>query len=149
VWGAVRRLPTTRGSCAPSRAALERRDHKSRVRAPWMIVATSDGFAAEEFGSGSRPTPVVDAPAWLKALSQSEADTDRATLTPYDRAFLESPPTYEEGRSLLPPEPVMLTPAPSAARRVLSLVLFVAIAGSAAAVLSLAVLQRLGHALPW
>jgi len=112
-----------------------------------MIVATSDEFPAEEFGSGSRLTPVVDAPAWLKTLSRSDADPERATLTPYDRAFLESPPTYEEGGSLLPPEPV--TPRPSTARRVLSLLLFVTIAGGAGAVLSLAALQRLGHALPW
>lgn len=113
-----------------------------------MIVAALDEFPAEEFGSGSRPTPVVAAPAWLKELSRSDApDADRATLTPYDRAFLESTPTYEEGGSLLPPEPAV--PSPSTARRVLSLLLFGTIAGGAAAVLCLAVLQRLGHALPW
>jgi hypothetical protein len=106
-------------------------------------------FSAEEFGSGSRPTPLIDAPAWLKAQARREpgSDGDRATLTPYDCAFLESPPTYEGGASLLPPEPVR--PVPSTARRVLSLLLFVAIAGSASAVLGLAVLRLLGRALPW
>ena len=109
----------------------------------------SDTFSAEEFGSGSRATPLIDAPAWLKARSQREpSEGDRATLTPYDRAFLESPPTYEEGGSLLPPEPVTLH-KPSTARRVLSLLLFVAIAGSACAVLGLAVLRFLGRPLPW
>jgi hypothetical protein len=113
-----------------------------------MVVATSDMFPAEEYGSGSRPTPLVDAPAWLKAQSRADgAEGDRATLTPYDRAFLESPPTYEEGGSLLPPEPAL--PVPSTARRVLSLLLFVAIVGSASAVLGLAVLRLLGRALPW
>ena len=106
----------------------------------------SDTFPAEEYGSGSRRTPLIDAPAWLKAQARGHTG-DRATLTPYDRAFLESPPTYEEGGSLLLPEPV--APAPSTARRVLSLLLFVAIAGSASAVLGLAVLRMLGRALPW
>ena len=87
-------------------------------------MATSDTFPAEEFGSGSR-----------------------VTLTPYDHAFLESPPTYEEGGSLLPPEPVL--PAPSTKRRVLSLLLFVFIASGASAVLGLALLRALGRALPW
>jgi hypothetical protein len=106
---------------------------------------TSHGaFPAEEFGSGSRPTPLVDAPAWLRARASSR-DDDRVTLTPTDRAFLESPPTYEEGGSLLPSLPPAALPAPSTARRVLSLLLFVAIAGSATAVLVLAVLRYLGH----
>src|ERR1044071_4731427 len=101
-----------------------------------MGVAMSDTFSAEEYGSGSRPTPLIDAPAWLQA--QARRDTgDRATLTPYDRAFLESPPTYEEGESLPPPAPVVVA-GPSTARRVFSLLLFVAIAGSASAVLGLA-----------
>jgi hypothetical protein len=38
---------------------------------------------------------------------------------------------------------------PSTARRVLSLLLFVVIAGSASAVLGLAVLRFLGRSLPW
>jgi len=115
-----------------------------------MFVAMSDTFPAEEYGSGSRATPLVQAPTWVKVQSRREAgvEGDRATLTPYDRAFLESPPTYEEGGSLLPPEPVAL-PVPSTARRVLSLLLFVAIAGSACAVLGLAVLRMLGRPLPW
>jgi hypothetical protein len=108
---------------------------------------TSPGaFPAEEFGSGSRPTPLVDAPAWLRARA-AEPDGDRATLTPSDRAFLESPPTYEEGGSLLPSLPPPVLAAPSPARRVLSLLLFVAIGGGASAVLGLAVLRYLGHSL--
>src|SRR5260221_14564664 len=98
-----------------------------------MTVAPSEAFPAEEYGTGSRPTPVADAPAWLKTLSRSDGETDRATLTPYDRAFLESPPTYEEGGSLLPPELEPVLSAPSTARRVLSLLLFVTIAGGAGA----------------
>jgi len=106
---------------------------------------TSHGaFPAEEYGSGSRPTPLVEAPAWLKARAQGP-DGDRATLTPYDRAFLESAPTYEEGGSLLPSLPPPALPAPSRARRVLSLLLFVAIAGAASAVLVMAVLRSLGR----
>jgi hypothetical protein len=105
-------------------------------------------FPAEEFGSGSRPTPLVEAPAWLKAHATAPgADGDRATLTPSDRAFLESPPTYEEGGSLLPSVAPQALPAPSTSRRVLSLLLFVAIAGGASVVLGLAVLRYLGHAL--
>jgi len=106
-------------------------------------------FPAEEFGSGSRLTPLVDAPAWLKAQARRDpgSDGERVSLTPNDRAFLESPPTYEEGASLLPPGPAL--PVPSTARRVLSLLLFVAIAGSASAVLGLAVLRMLGRAMPW
>jgi hypothetical protein len=70
---------------------------------------------------------------------------DRATLTPTDRAFLESAPAYEERGSLLPslaPPPVHV---PSTARRVLSLLLFVVIAGAATGVLVLAVMRYLGH----
>jgi hypothetical protein len=109
-----------------------------------MGVATGDTFPAEEYGSG-RLTPLVDAPTWLKAQARAEGE-DRATLTPYDRAFLESPPTYEEGGSVsesLQPPPVRA--APSTARRVMSLLLFVAIAGSASAVLVMAVLRFLGR----
>lgn len=106
---------------------------------------TSPGaFPAEEYGSGSRPTPLVEAPAWLHARAQGP-DGDRATLTPYDRAFLESPPTYEEGGSLLPSLPPPSLPAPSTARRVLSLLLFVVIAGGASTVLGLAAMRYLGR----
>ncbi|HVY24903.1 MAG TPA: hypothetical protein VHB79_00075 [Polyangiaceae bacterium] len=80
----------------------------------------------------------------MKAEARRE-DEDRATLTPSDRAFLESPPTYEEGGSLLPslqPPPVAV---PSTLRRAMSLLLFVAIAGSASAVLVLAVMRLLGR----
>jgi hypothetical protein len=113
-----------------------------------MIVAMSDAFPAEEFGSGSRPTPLIDAPAWLKAQTRRESpEGDRATLTPYDRAFLESPPTYEEGGSALTSLPPPAIPTPSTLRRVMSLLLFVAIAGGASAVLVLAVLRMLGRAI--
>jgi hypothetical protein len=107
-------------------------------------MASHGAFSAEEFGSGSRLTPVVDAPAWLKARSQT--DGERVTLTPSDRAFLESPPTYEEGGSLLPRS---LPPraVPSQARRLRSRLLFFAIGGSAAAVLVLAALRYLAHSL--
>jgi hypothetical protein len=110
---------------------------------------TSHGaFPAEEFGSGSRPTPLVDAPAWLMARAGGHgAEGDRATLTPYDRAFLESPPTYEEGESLLPSVAPPARARPSTARRVLSLMLFVVIAGAALAVLGLAGLRYLGPSL--
>jgi hypothetical protein len=110
-------------------------------------VASGDTFPAEEYGSG-RLTPLVDAPTWLKAEARRE-DEDRATLTPSDRAFLESPPTYEEGGSLLPSLQPPPTPVPSTLRRVMSLMLFVAIAGSASAVLVMAVMRLLGRSLPW
>lgn len=101
-------------------------------------------FPAEELGSGSRPTPSVEAPAWLKARA-SASEGERVTLTPTDQAFLESPPSYDEGGALLPSLPAPAAPVPSPARRVLSLLLFVVIAGAASAVLVLAVLRQLGH----
>lgn len=116
---------------------------------------TGDGaFSAEEFGSGSRPTPLIDAPAWLLAQAQREsAEGERATLAPDDHAFLEALPTYtavavEEGVSVLPPEPVAIH-APSMARRAVSLLLFVTIGGGALAVLVLAALRLLGHPVSW
>jgi hypothetical protein len=92
---------------------------------------------------------LVDAPAWVKAQARREAsgDGDRATLTPDDRAFLESVPSYEESEesealaSLAPPPAL---PAPSTLRRVVSLLLFATIATGACAVLGLAVLRMLG-----
>jgi hypothetical protein len=75
----------------------------------------------------------------------SQPPAERVTLTPSDQAFLESPPTYEEGGSLLPSLPPPALPAPSRGRRILSLMLFVVIAGTASAVLALAVLRYLGH----
>lgn len=110
-----------------------------------------DTFSAEESGTGSRPTPLIDAPAWLKvqATREAEAAGDRATLTPDDHAFLESAPAYEQAASLAPPPEQVLQPRPSGLRRALSLLLFVTIAGSASAVLALAVLRFLGRALPW
>ena len=110
-----------------------------------MSVAISDAFSAEEYGTG-RLTPLAESPAWLKAESR-RPDEDRATLTPYDRAFLESPPTYEEGGSVSEPAEALpaLAPAPSPQRRVMSLVLFVTIAGGASAVLALAALRFLAQ----
>jgi hypothetical protein len=112
-------------------------------------MASPRAFPAEEYGSGSRPTLLVDAPAWLKAQASRPAlsEGDRATLTPSDQAFLESPPTYEEGGSLLLSIEPPVLPAPSLARRVLSLMLFTMIAGSASAVLVLAVLRMLGRSI--
>ena len=83
----------------------------------------SDTFLAEERGTGSR-----------------------ITWTPSDRAFLESPPTYEEGGSLSTDEPVALRPVPSPSRRVSSLLLFSLIAGSASVLLVLAILRGLVRA---
>jgi hypothetical protein len=83
-----------------------------------------------------------------QARREINADGDRATLTPDDRAFLESVPSYEgsaELSSLAPPA----LPRPSLLRRVMSLLLFVTIATGACAVLGLAVLRMLGKvALP-
>ena len=119
-----------------------------------------NAFPAEEYGTGSRPTPLIDAPAWLKTQSRGGADlsslpsadlsslppADRASLAPAERAFLESIPSYEEEAPVLPSlVPAAQLPTPSLARRVLSKVLFVAIAGSASAVLALAVSRMLGH----
>jgi len=128
-----------------------------------------DVFPAEEYGTGSRLTPLVDAPAWLKAEARGQSDTsslapagrasqapvdyaslapaDRASLAPAERAFLESIPSYEEDAPVLPSLVPAALPTPSLARKVLSKLLFVAIAGSASAVLALAVSRMLGHPL--
>jgi hypothetical protein len=100
----------------------------------------TDAFPAEEYGTGSRKTPLVDAPAWLKEATRNG---DRATLAPAERAFLESTPSYEEepAPSLAPP-PVY---APSLGRRIVSMLLFVVITSGACAVLGLAVLRMLGR----
>lgn len=72
---------------------------------------------------------------------------NRATFSPSDRAFLESPPTYEEGGSLSTEEaPRIEQRAPSPERRVSSLLLFVSIAGFASLILGLAVLRWVGAA---
>jgi hypothetical protein len=118
-------------------------------------VSSSDVFSPEEYGTGARKTPIVDAPAWVKAKARAEtgrrpvmgdapADGDRATLTPDDKAFLESEPHYEERPSLLASlaPPSMRTP--SMTRRIFSMLLFVVIAGGACLVLGLAVLRMLG-----
>lgn len=107
-------------------------------------MASDAVFPAEEYGTGSRPTPLVDAPAWLKLESQRSGG-DRATLTPTDRAFLDSIPAYEEDAPLLESLAPPALPQPSLTRRILSLMLFVAIVGSAGAVLALAVMRYLGH----
>jgi len=89
------------------------------------FVSYSDGFSAEELGTGSR-----------------------ATLTPFDRAFLESAPTYDDSGIPLPsvaPPPAVLEPPRE--RRLVSLLLFVGITGTASALLGLAVLRLLGHVL--
>jgi hypothetical protein len=73
---------------------------------------------------------------------------NRATFSPSDRAFLESPPTYEEGGSLSledAPRTELRTTPP--ARRVPSLLLFVGIAGTASLVLVLAALRMAMRAL--
>jgi hypothetical protein len=86
-------------------------------------VATFSAFPPQEYGSG------------------------RASLTQADRAFLDNPPAYEEAASALAslPPPAVVR-APSLARRILSKLLFVLIAGSACAVLGMAIMQMLGHA---
>ena len=112
-----------------------------------MDVATGDVFPAEEFGTGSRRTPLIDAPVWLKDRARRDPDGDRATLTPSDQAFLESPPTYEEGGLLLDSEAPPASVAPSTTRRVLSLLLFALIVGSASTLLGLAVAKALGRSI--
>ena len=109
-------------------------------------VAT-DMFPAEEYGTGSRLTPLVDAPTWVKAQARRDAspDGDRATLTPDDRAFLESIPSYEEAEALASVPPPPAAPVPSTLRRVMSLLLFVTVATGACAVLGLAALRMLGQ----
>jgi hypothetical protein len=77
--------------------------------------------------------------------AHGQAPGERITLTALDQAFLESAPTYEEGGPPLPSLPPPALPVPSRARRVLSLVLFVAIAGAASAVLVMALLRSLGR----
>lgn len=62
---------------------------------------------------------------------------DRVTLTPVDRAFLESEPDYD--RASLP-QPIP-RPEPSARRRVGTLLLFVGVAGLAVAILTTAALR--------
>jgi hypothetical protein len=92
---------------------------------------------------------LVDAPAWLKAQAKGEpnAEGDRATLTPGDRAFLESIPAYEDEAAALASVAPPAAPGPSTLRRVTSLLLFVTIAGGACTVLGLAVLRMLGRTL--
>lgn len=121
----------------------------SSARLPPRGVASSDTFSPEEYGTGSRRTPLVDAPAWLKAQAQREPspDGDRATLTPDDRAFLESIPAYEDEAAAMATLAPPAAPTPSMLRRVMSLLLFVSIAGGACAVLGLAVLRMLGKTL--
>jgi hypothetical protein len=85
-------------------------------------VASSSAFPPQECGTGSR-----------------------ASLTPADRAFLDNPPSYEDGASTLASLPAPALPAPSLARSLLSKLLFVMIAGSACAVLALAVMKMMGH----
>lgn len=105
----------------------------------------TDAFPAQEYGTGSRRTPLVDAPTWLKDASRG----DRATLAPAERAFLDSPPSYEEEAPVVPsiaPPPVHV---PSLTRRIMSMLLFVVITSGACAVLGLAVMRMLGKlALP-
>ena len=84
----------------------------------------SDTFPAEEYGSGSG-----------------------GTLTPFDRAFLESPPAYEEGRAPSVVEPIPAPRVPSARRRISSLLLFSEIAGGCSLVLALAVLRSIANAM--
>jgi hypothetical protein len=118
-------------------------------------VAASDVFPAEEYGTGARKTPIVDAPAWVKDKARAEtgrrpvgmdppAEQERVSLTPEDRAFLESEPGYDERLSLLASlaPPSMRTP--SMMRRIFSMLLFVVIAGGACVVLGLAVLRMFG-----
>jgi hypothetical protein len=73
---------------------------------------------------------------------------NRATLTPFDRAFLESPPVYEE--SAAPPRAETSPPrvwVPSAERRASARRLFAIIGGSATLVLALALVRLVWAAL--
>ena len=101
--------------------------NNSETESPRMTEMAADGaFSLEEVGTGSR-----------------------ATLTPSDRAFLESPPAYEEeDESIVPEAPSQRElPTPSARRRVSSLLLFVVITGGATLVLALAGLRLVARAL--
>lgn len=69
--------------------------------------------------------------------SPSISPRERITLTPVDRAFLDSEPDYE--RLSLPP--ASHHPEPSAPRRVGALLLFMGIAGLAVAILTAAALR--------
>jgi hypothetical protein len=105
-------------------------------------MAYDGAFSAEEVGTRA------GSPTGGAVPGRSGPAPERVTLTPYDRAFLESPPNYEEGGSLSPSEPLPApVPAPSPSRRARSRALFIAIAGSALAVLGLAALRYLGHLL--
>jgi hypothetical protein len=72
---------------------------------------------------------------------------NRVTLTPFDHAFLESPPTYEEGESTATDAHFVARRAPSPERVAAARRLFVLIAGSALLVLFLATLRVLWRAL--
>jgi hypothetical protein len=75
--------------------------------------------------------------------SPSTFPRERITLTPVDRAFLDSEPDYE--RPSLP-QPVC-RPEPPASRRVGALLLFVGIAGLAVAILAAAAFRALALAI--
>jgi hypothetical protein len=79
------------------------------------------------------------------AFPPGDAIGSRVSLTPADRAFLDNPPSYDEGASALASFPAPALSAPSLARSLLSKLLFVMIAGSACAVLALAIMKMLGR----
>lgn len=89
-----------------------------------------DTFESEELGTGARLTPLMEAPAWLRA--QASRDD-------------ELPIEFELVDELGPPA----RPRPSGLRRLMSLSLFVLIGGSALVVLGLALLRATGHPAPW
>jgi hypothetical protein len=122
------------------------------------MAAAHGAFPAEESGTGSRPTPVFEPPTWLKAMSERRpTEDDRATLTPGDWGLPEQPLAPAEqtpalgGDTPQEAEPGAAAPlaGPSTLRRVVSVVLAVAIGGGSLAVLALAGLRATGHPLPW
>ncbi len=82
------------------------------------------------------------------AFTVEEVGTgNRASLTPFDRAFLDSPPTYEEESDSLFADAPRPRAVPSPERRAAARRLFVLIGGSAVLVLVLALLRVLWRAL--
>lgn len=117
-----------------------------------------DRFSLEEGPSFcSRPTPVTPAPEALRRFGEEGVSIERSGIVPFASPRPDSlPPSadnldhafFSEPKLSLPPSlppPMMRRPA-SRARTAVSLMLFVTLFGGVAALLCLAVLQKLGVA---